>query len=887
MTSEIRPGIRRLLRLVTRRTMQRDADEEIRIHLELRTKQLIGEGMSPADARVEAERRFGAVEDERRRSRASAIRQERRLRWRDTASLLRADIRYAFRTLRRDAGFTAFALAIMALGIGASATVFSLVNGVLLRPLPFHDPSRLVWIDNIGDNGDDLWRIQVSHFVDLGAESRSLSGVAGYYGYYSSGGTVLTSDGGDTQRLTAVPVTCNFFPFLGVTPRLGRSFSADECASDSISATMLTDKTWREQFAADPSIVGRIVTIDAQPVRVIGVLPASFDFASVFTPGASVDLFTPYALSERHNLNGNTLGVVGRLAPGVSIDQARTELVALGKRLTDEYPRRNTLRPYLHSLDEHVNGHVRPALIVLAFAVAAVMLIVALNLASLQFARMTARGRELAVRLALGASRGRLIRQTLTESLILATGGATLGVAVGLFGTRYLSRLRAFDIPLLARVTVDLRALGAAAIVALATGVIVGVLPALQTPADPNDALKEGARGASRGGRHARVRSTLVVVEIAAALVLLVASSLLLRSFVRALDADLGFAPGHLARLRVDPAAALPNRVTATAYYSEVVRRIRALPGVADASLSDMLPFTGDRSWAMPQEGKTYQRGQNPEGHVRVIGTGYFRTMGIPIRAGRDFTDGDTKDAMPVTIINESMAHTLWPDRSALGQRIRQGDLLLTVVGVVGNVRYAALESPFAGEVYFPLAQYYSSRVDVVARTSLPLNELAASARTALASFAPVAARSQWSSMQELIDKVASPRRFVVVLLAGFAAFAVVLAALGIYALISYGVTQRRQEIGIRIALGASARNVRGSIMRSTLRLAAAGMVLGVAGATVVVPAMRGLLFGVTWSDPASFAGALLILSIVAAAAGLLPAHRASQVDPSVALREG
>jgi predicted permease len=383
------------------------------------------------------------------------------------------------------------------------------------------------------------------------------------------------------------------------------------------------------------------------------------------------------------------------------------------------------------------------------------------------------------------------------------------------------------------------------------------------------------------------VRSTLVVVEIAAALVLLVASSLLLRSFVRALDADLGFAPGHLARLRVDPAAALPNRATATAYYSEVVRRIRALPGVADASLSDMLPFTGDRSWAMPQEGKTYQRGQNPEGHVRVIGTGYFRTMGIPIRAGRDFTDGDTKGALPVTIINESMAHTLWPDRSALGQRIRQGDLLLTVVGVVGNVRYTALESPFAGEVYFPLAQHYTSRVDVVARTSLPLKELAASARTALVSFAPVAARSQWSPMQELIDKVASPRRFVVVLLAGFAAFAVVLAALGIYALISYGVTQRRQEIGIRIALGASASNVRGSIMRSTLRLAAAGILLGVAGAIVVVPAMRGLLFGVTWSDPASFVGALVILLIVAAAAGLLPAHRASQVDPSVALREG
>ena len=294
---------------------------------------------------------------------------------------------------------------------------------------------------------------------------------------------------------------------------------------------MLTEKTWREQFAADPSIVGRVVTINDQPVQVIGVLPASFDFASVFAPGTSVDLFTPYALSEQHNRNGNTLGVIGRLKPGVSVDQARTELVALGKQLTEEFPRRNTIRPRVLSLDEHVNGRFRPALIVLAFAVAAVMLIVALNLASLQFARMTARGRELAVRLALGASRGRLIRQTLTESLVLATGGAALGIAVGLLATRYVSRLRAFDIPLLARVTVDVPALGAAAIVALVTGVVVGVLPALQAPADPNDALKEGtprrdarrtsragAVGARRDGNRGGARAARCVVALAAQL---------------------------------------------------------------------------------------------------------------------------------------------------------------------------------------------------------------------------------------------------------------------------------------------------------------------------------------------------------------------------------
>jgi predicted permease len=650
---------------------------------------------------------------------------------------------------------------------------------------------------------------------------------------------------------------------------------------------MLTEKTWREQFAADPSIVGRVVTINDQPVQVIGVLPASFDFASVFTPGATVDLFTPYALSEQHSRNGNTLGVIGRLKSGVSVDRASAELVAIGKQLTEEFPRRNTIRPHARSLDEHVNGRVRPALIVLAFAVAAVMLIVALNLASLQFARMTARSRELAVRLALGASRGRLIRQTLTESLVLATGGAALGVAMALLATRYVSQLRAFDIPLLARVTVDVPAVAAATVVALVTGVIVGVLPALQTPADPNDALKEGTRGATRGGRHARMRSALVVTEIAAALVLLVASSLLLRSFVHVLDTQLGFAPAQLARLRVDPPTRLPDLATAAAYYDDVLRRVRAIPGVADASLNDMLPFTGDRSWAMPAEGRVYQRGQYPEGFTRVIGNDYFRTMGIPMRAGRDFTDADTRDAPPVVIVNESMARTLWPDRSAIGQRIQQGKSFPTVVGVVGDARHTALESAFTGEVYFPLGQYFASRVDLVVRTALSPSQLAASARRALEPIAPVAAKGQWSPMQELIDKVASPRRFVVELLGGFATFAVVLAALGIYALISYGVTQRRQEIGIRIALGASASDVRGSIMRNTLSLAAAGMVLGVAGAMVVVPTMSGLLFGVAWSDPVSFAGALAILFLVAATAGLLPAHRASRVDPSVALRDG
>lgn len=886
MAAHIRPGIRRLLRLATRRSARQGADEEIQLHLQLRAQQLIDEGMAPADACAEAERRFGSIDDERWRSRRSAMRTTRRLWWRESLGQLATDVRYATRTLRRDVGFAAFALTIMALGIAASATVFSLVDGVLLRPMPFRDASRLLWIANVADNGKDEWRIQVAHFNDLAARNRTLDGLTGYYAYYSIGDAVLSA-GTESYRLTRVPVACNFFPFLGVSPKLGRSFSADECLDNSAPTAMLTNKMWREQFHGDTSIVGRVLTINDRPVQVIGVLPASFDFSTVFTPSAPADLFTPYPLSESNSQSGNSLAAIGRVKPGTSVEAAKRELADLGKQLTAEFPRRNTVRPLAYPLDEHVNGRIRPALIVLAFAVAGVMLIVALNLASLQYARTTARTRELAVRLALGASRGRLVRQALTESLVLAGGGAALGITIAAGATRYMSRLRSFDIPLLSRVTIDVPALAAATLVAVITALVVGVLPALQAHADPNDALKEGTRGATRGAQHARVRSALVVAELAAAVVLLVASSLVVRSFVRLLDTDLGFAPAQLARLRVDPPVRLRDVVQSNAYYDEILRRVRAIPGVTGASMNDMLPFAGDRSWAMPAEGQTYQRGQYPEGFVRYVSTDYFRTMKIRMTQGRDFTGADSPDSPPVVIVNESMARKLWPGRSAIGQRIQQ-QTLMTVVGVVADVRHATLESPFTGEVYFPMRQAARfSRVDLVVRTTLPLSALASAARATLTPVAKEAATGRWSAVQELIDGVASPRRFVVVLLGGFTLFAALLSALGIYALISYGVVQRRKEIGIRLALGASAREVGESIMHDTLRLAGIGVALGIAGALVVVPVMRNMLFGVAWSDPLSFVGALALMLAVAGLGGLLPALRASRVDPSTALREG
>jgi predicted permease len=886
-TPEIRPGIRRLFQLAVRRDSQVDADAEIRLHLQLRAEQLVQEGMSPNEARAEAERRFGSVDEERVRFREVAERRAHRVRLREWLDSVRQDVRYAARTLRRDAGFTAFALVIVALGIGASVTVFSVIDGVLVRPMPVRDPSRLVWIGNIADDGVSEWRLQVGHFLDVGTRAKSLAGIAGYFGYYGVGDAALTRNG-ETQRLTRVPVTCNFFPFLGVTPRLGRSFSAEECLFGAPPTVMLSETLWRERFASDRSIIGRSLVIDNAPAVVIGVLPASFDFASIFAPGTSADLFVPFPLSEENNRRGNTLAAVGRLAPGVPVEKARVELVALGKQLTEEFPRRNTFRPRVEPLSEHVNGRVRPALLVLASAVAAVMLIVSANLASLQFARTASRQRELAVRLALGAERWRLVRQAVTESLVLAGSGALLGLGVAILGTHFVAQLRSFDIPLLSRVSVNAAALGVAALIAIATGVVVGVLPALGARSDVYDALKDSARGTTRGRAHARVRGALVVTEIAAACVLLVASALLVRSFVRVLDVDLGYRPERTASLRVDRAMPFDSLTAANLYYDGLVQRVRSIPGVDHAALTDALPFGRERSWGVAGEGQVYARDQYPQAFIRVVSDGYFATLGIPIRAGRDFTAGDALGAPEVVIVNETLARMLWPGRDPIGQVIARGKRRLRVVGLVGDVRHDALESGFTGELYYPMRQMPDySAVNLVVRTRLSLGQLAPSVRSALGPLASDAARNEWRTLQDLIDKVASPRRFVVMMLGGFAAFALLLAALGIYALISYGVSQRTREIGVRLALGATAGDVRRGIMRSTLLLAAAGVAVGVVAAALVVPLLRGMLFGVAWSDPASFAGALAALAVVAMAAGYFPARRAARVDPSVALRDG
>ncbi|MGA7410840.1 MAG: ABC transporter permease [Bryobacteraceae bacterium] len=800
---------------------------------------------------------------------------------------IRQDLRYTLRTLRRDAGFTTFAILIVGLGIGASSTIFSVVNALLFRPLPFKEPGQLVWIANNGgkEGGLSGETVQVGDFTDLRGRNKSFSDMAAYFAFYGVGDSKLTGDG-EPERLSGVPVSQNFFPLLGVKPQIGRMFTADECKWNGPKAVLLSNGLWKRRFVSDPSIVGKSLTIDGAPVTVAGVLPESFDFSSVFHPGSHIDLYFPFPLTEETNRWGNTLSIVGRLKPGVSLQSAQAEFDVLGKQLTNEHRRdRNDMDPVLTMLEAHVSGRLRPALFVLACAVGVVMLIVCANLSNLLLARTATRQKEIAIRAALGAGRRRLVQQMLTESVVLSCSGAVLGLILALAGARVLSHLDAINIPLLQSVRVDAVSLGFTILIAVATGLLFGLVPALQVPSIAvHSALKESNRGASEGRRHAWIRGTLVVAEVAFACVLLVAAGLLIRSFLRVLDVNLGFQPERAATIRIDPSSTYTTQAQKNAYFNEALRLVRHIPGVHAAGLTDVLPLGRNRTWGAGALGQVYPPGHYPIAFIRVVSDGYLQAMGVPLRQGRDFTERDTPSSDQVIMINETLARILWPGQNPIGQMIAQ-DKGRRVVGVVGDVRHLALEQASGPEMYIPMRQTndYPS-VDLVMRSTLPPAELASAVRNALKPIEPNLP-GEFRTLQQLVDKAASPRRFVVLLLGGFSAFALILASLGIYAVISYSVNQRTQELGIRMALGASSLNLQSGIILQTLSLAATGMLVGVVASWLLARALSSLLFGVTSTDPATFLGMLIVLTAVATLAGYLPARRASRIDPMIALR--
>jgi predicted permease len=796
------------------------------------------------------------------------------------------DLRYTFRTLCRDAGFTTFAVLIVGLGIAASSTVFNVVNTLLVRALPFRDPARLVWIMNNDTGGLSGQTTQVGHFLDLRERNQSFVELAAYFAFYGVGDQLLTGNG-EPERLSGVPVSENFFSMLGVQPMIGRQFTADECKWNGPKAVLLSHGLWVRRFASDPGIAGKKLTLNNAPFTVAGVLPPSFDFASVFAPGSHIDLYFPFPLTAETNRWGNTLAIIGRLKPGISTSRARAEVRTLADQITHDHPERNGFKGKLSPLADHVSGRLRLALLVLAGAVGVVMLIVCANLSNLLLARTTMRQKEIAIRTALGAGRVRLVRQMLTESVLLSCCGSVLGLLLAIGGTRALASLDALSIPLLAGVRTDATALGFTMALAIVTGLLFGIMPALQIPAAGlHLALKDSARGATEGKRRNWTRNVLVVSEIVFALVLLVAAGLLIRSFLRVLDVNLGFQPERAAALRVDPdRKQYPSPGPLNAYFDEVLRRVRNVPGIEAAGLTDSLPLGVNRSWGAGVKGRVYKKGEYPDAFPRMVSDGYLRAMGIPLRAGRDIAETDTATTDPVIVINETMARRLFPGEDPLGKVVRAcGDR--HVIGVAGDVRHLALEQAAGLEMYLPIRQCHDlMSINLVVRTALPRADLAASVRAALKPIAPNVPGNGFRTLQALVDKAVSPRRFVVLLLGGFALFALVLASLGIYGVISYSVNQRKQEIGIRMALGASAAGLQMRILRETLGLAGIGMALGGGASWIVARSFQGLLYGVTPTDPATFLAMLCVLTVVAALAGYLPARRASRIDPMAALR--
>ena len=801
--------------------------------------------------------------------------------------MLVRDLRYTLRTLRRDAAFTTFAILIAGLGIGASATVFSVVHALLLRPLPFAEPDRLVWIANGDTAGLSGQTTQVGHMLDLRERAGSLSALAGYFAFYGVGDNLL-SGSGQPERLSGVPVSGNFFEVLGVQPQLGRTFTAEESAWNGPKAVLVSDGLWRRRFASDPSLVGASLTINGAPFSVVGVLPASFDFGSVFAPGSRFDLYFPFPLSPETHRWGNTMAMIGRLKPGVSTGEAAAEIRTLGGQITAEHPDRNSFGGRVRPLAEHVSGRVRLAVWVLAGAVGMVMLIVCANLSNLLLARMASRQKEFAIRSALGAGRLPLVAQTLTESVVLSCGGAILGLALAVAGTRALAGVDAISIPLLRSVRVDGTALAFTVAVAVAAGFVFGLAPAFWTRgAALHETLKDATRGSTDGRGRRWVRNTLVVAEIAFACVLLVGAGLLIRSLIRVLDVDMGFDPGRAATIRVDPDRQYATREQQNAYLDDVLRRVKAIPGVEAAGITDALPLGRNRTWGTRAKGVTYERGRTPSAFVRIVTDGYPAAMGIPLRAGRDIAPGDTPASEPVIMINEFMARTLWPGQDPIGRIVLNAcGRERRVIGVVGDVRHLALEQTSGNEMYIPMRQCGDrASYDLVVRSTLAAAPLAGAIREALTPVALDLAGNDFRTLQQIVDRSVSPRRFMVLLLGGFAAFALVLAALGIYALISYSVIQRTQEIGIRMAVGATAFAIQRQIVRQTLGLTAIGVTIGAAASFALARGLEGLLFEVTPGDPRTLLGVLVVLAVVATIAGYVPARRAAAIDPMTALR--
>ena len=804
------------------------------------------------------------------------------------------DVRYTFRTLGRDPGFAAVSILILALSIGANTAVFSVVNTLLLRPLPFPNAHELAWIaPPPSPCGWSCATYSADAYEEFRAQSRTYQDVTGYEAFTTPDNLRLTGRG-EPEPATGIEVIGNFFQVLGVQPAMGRLFTPDE-ARGTAPVALLTNAYWRRQFDADPAIVGKAIELNGTPVTVVGVLPASFDYGAVFSPGVKVDLFVPLNLDYERNW-GNIVTLLGRLKPGVTLAQALDDARRVAPNIYQSVRFPQTLGQYKGALipvplKDYVTGKLRRSLIALWCAVGAILLIAGVNLSNLLLARAAARSKEFAVRGALGASRARIVRQLLMESLVLSSAGAAFGLGLALMLIAWLAHQGSLALPLLSTLRIDGQALGWTVLVAVFTAMVFGLLPGLRMASgNLQETLKDSGAGAGLGRKHERVRSALVVSEVALACVLLVSAGLLLRSFIKVLDVDLGFQPDRAASISVSYDESAPTgdaRVAKrSAIFQQILARVSALPGVEAAGIADYLPLGPNREWDTPvPQGRIFAPGELPDPLVYVITPGFIRAMGIRLH-GRDFTWADGPQNQRVVLINESAARVYWPGEDAVGKILMRDKEEDHVVGVVDNVHEESVEGGAGSQIYYPALQQGPASAQLVVRTSLPPAALAPSVLHALRELNPNQPAAEFRPIRSIVDRAVSPRRFFMILVAAFAGLGLLLATLGIYGVISYSVTRQRPEIGIRMALGATTGRVQRQVLAGTLRLAFAGIGrIGTVGAFAVAKLIASLLFATSPWDLPTYLGMALALLLVAAVSGYIPARRASSINPMEALR--
>jgi predicted permease len=869
-----------------------DVRDELRFHIEAKADDLIAAGWTPDAARREAERQFGDIRAVQRFGEQMSLETERGRARREFWGGFLQDFRHSVRALRRDWSFALIVTLVLLLGIGANTAVFSVVNTVLLRPLPFPESAQLAWLAPGKElkatlraaAGLSVSTYTVAAYEEFQKHNRSFQSVTAYNPFFGNSQYTLIA-GKEPVSVSGVMVACNFFPTLGVQPALGRHFTSAECLHGGSRAVMLTHSLWQAEFSADVSVIGRSVRLGPDAYTVVGVLPSGFDFGAVFSPGTRFDVFVPADLVEMRRW-GNTLAAVGRLKPGVSIEQAQAESDVLFPQLKAAHPDWYMIyASTVTGLKDFVSGRLRRSVIVLWAATGLILLIVCVNLSNLLLARSIARRKEFAVRTALGAGRGRLIRQLLTEGLVLAGVGSSLGLALAVLLTRWLARQGSIALPLLSSVRIDASAVLWTLVITLCAAATFTIGPALGAfSAVVSDGLRESARGTTSGRGHANIRSILVISEVALACVLLAGSGLLLRSFRKVLQVDLGFQPSQAAAIKID----YPDTGDAArrgALLEEMLSRIQTIPGVEAAGITDMLPLGRNRSWNLAAKGIVYPKDEILVAVVRIVTPGYLRAMGMRVQEGRDFTWADKPKSERVAIINRAAARRFWHSEDPLGRLALIDGMDTRVIGVLADVREHNLEDSAGPEMYLPVTQAGPEGADLVVRSALDPATLAPSVMAALRSLNPAQPATELRPLETIVDLSVSPRRFVVLLISAFAALGLVLASLGIYGVISYTVAQQTQEIGVRMALGATVSQVRYTVVGKALRLALAGIAAGLIASLVASRGIASLLFDTTPTDPTTFAGVIGLLALVALLAGYLPAHRASKVNPSVALR--